>query len=436
MPTYTPPTDAAFRVSAARLRMMQSTSAGLLGEVGYSLEHRPDATIPTLCTDGKAVRYNSAFIASLSDTDAETALLHEYAHVTLLHPVRILAGSYEPQLANVAMDYAANEWLAKCGRTIPADWIHDEKWKGMAWEAIYTALKNEQPPAPQQPQDSDEEDQRQDPGNAPQDAKADPQSAPDSAPGTDPAHGSDDAPAQPGKPGQRQEDVKPYPGKDGNPATAEEVSAAAAELTDRISRIAEAHMLAGHGSDNARRLFEAIATPKDPDLYDAIARLLERSPNDHTYRRLNRRLLHVGIFPGLEGEECGPLVIAIDTSGSISDAILAAFQDKVSRAVADFRPREVTIIYCDDEINGEPQTFTADNVPDLEPRGGGSTDFRPPFEWVSANMTAEPAALVYLTDLCGYGPMTAPTYPVIWAAIPSGYQKRPAFGQIVPLILR
>ena len=451
---------------------MQHKACGLLAEVGYSLDHQPRADIPTLATNGRQLFYNPEYTAPLSDAELETSLLHEYAHVALLHPVRFNPKTQEQKQANVAMDHAANLWVKACGRTIPESWYLDVKYDGMAWEAIYALLQNQEPndPPPPPPDDDqpqpDQDEQQPEPDAdqgadepdqepAQDDESADSSSAgeqdeetPAEEPGNAAADaGEGDSPTEadgegeveptpgPGKPGQPQGDVQPLAGKDGHPADDAERSAAAAELTDRIARIAQAQVMAGQGSEGAQRYLEKMNTARDPDLYEALAALLERSANDHTYRRLNRRLLNVGIFPGIDGEECPPLVIAIDTSGSINDRILAAFDAKLQQAIADFRPRAITVIYCDDRINGTPETYTADDTPTLTPYGGGGTDFRPPFEWVDANMTEPPAALVYLTDLEGSAPKDAPAYPVIWAAIPSTWPTIPAFGQIVPLTL-
>ena len=326
--------DPAFKIAAARLRLMQRRNAGLLAEIGYSLEHVSDDSIDTLDTDGKQCLYNPAFFSSLDDTTAETALAHEYAHVALMHPVRHRK-EYEHTRENIAMDHAVNLMLKDAGFSIPPDWYADAAYTGMSWEYIYTAITSQ---PKQQPQP---------------------------------------------KPASVQGDVRPYPGKDGQPATEHELSEATAELSDRIMRIAQAQEMAGNGSEQSRRLIARMTTPRDPDLYEALAALLERSAEEHTWRRVNRRLLHAGIYPGLDGEQCPPLIVVVDTSGSITDNLLAAFNAKVRRAVSDFRPRTVTVIYCDSRINGEPQTYTPDDMPDMTPHGGGGTDFRPPFAWVS-----------------------------------------------------
>ena len=386
-----------FALSFARLKMMKRDAAGLFAEIGYSLAHIADDTIPTLCTDGRELRYNPAFCLALTEDTLQTALAHEYAHVALMHPIRYKP-HHQQRRANIAMDHAVNLMLVDAGFSIPKDWHCNPQFAGMAWEHIYTLLPEDPPQDAEQPQ-------------------------------------CEPFAVGPGQPGEVQGDVRPYPGKGGQPATEDELSAAQAELTDRLFQIAQAMAQAGRDSAAARRIVQDMTTPRDPDLYEALARLLERSADDHTWRRINRRLLHAGLFPGIDGEQCPPLVIAVDTSGSISEPILSAFQDKVRRAIADFRPRAVTVIYCDSAINEDPQTFEPDAFPGLHPVGGGGTHFAPPFEWVDAHMAEAPAALVYLTDLDGPMPDHPPGYPVIWARIP-GYRHRTApWGDTIPLNL-
>jgi predicted metal-dependent peptidase len=393
--------QAAHAVAVARLKMTQRASAGLLSEIGFGLDHKATDEIPTLATDGKACLYNPAFVLQLSDDALQTALAHEYAHAALLHPVR-RRPHHDPEVANIAMDHAVNLLLREAGFTVPTKWYADHRYQGMSWEHIYTLLIQDAPP---------------------------PQASPDAGPECEPFDVS------PGQPGDVQDDVLPYPGKNGQPASDAELSAAEADMTDRVLRVAQAMAQAGRGTNLGQRLLDKVTTPRDPDLYEALARLLERSPNDHTWRRINRRLLHAGLFPGLDGEECPPLVIAVDTSGSISDRILGAFEDKIRRAIADFKPRAVTIIYCDSQINEDPQTYDPSAFPGLHPVGGGGTSFAPPFEWVAEHMAEAPAALVYLTDLEGSAPAHPPGYPVIWAAIPTYRALTAPWGETVRIQL-
>jgi predicted metal-dependent peptidase len=59
------------------------------------------------------------------------------------------------------------------------------------------------------------------------------------------------------------------------------------------------------------------------------------------------------------------------------------------------------------------QQFGPSEPIQLEPKGGGGTDFRPVFEWVEQNQLM-PACLIYLTDLCCHSYPAPPDYPVLW----------------------
>jgi len=87
-------------------------------------------------------------------------------------------------------------------------------------------------------------------------------------------------------------------------------------------------------------------------------------------------------------------------------------------------------------IMGSARTFHLEQTLPLplqiEPKGGGGTDFRPVFEWVE-NQGVNPCCLIYLTDLeCNRFPAHAPAYSVLWIQTGnSGY--RVPFGEIVQM---
>ena len=391
-----------FTIPAARLRLMSRKSCGLLSEIGYGMDHVQDTSIGTLYTDGKTVHYNPIFLESLSDSYKESALAHEYAHAALLHPVRYMAGM-DKDVANIAMDHAVNLMLIDAGLSMPPGWHADKQYKGMSWEHIYTHLM----------QGKDKE-QNKDKGEG---------------------EGEGEGEAKPGKFGDVQGDVRPATGKNGKPAIEQELSEISVEMADRVMRIAQAQKMAGTGSGMSERIVAEMLTPAVPDLYQAIAALLERSNEDRSYSRINRRLIHAGFFPSIESKQCPPIVIAVDTSASINYRILSAFNSILRRVVADFRPRSICVIYCDNEINTEPVEFGPDDIYDIVPHGGGCTDFSPPFVWIDTHMFEKPAALIYFTDLDGPFPYVAPDYPVLWAAIPSRYAEPVPFGDVCQIQL-
>jgi predicted metal-dependent peptidase len=129
----------------------------------------------------------------------------------------------------------------------------------------------------------------------------------------------------------------------------------------------------------------------------------------------------------LKSEKIPPLYIAIDTSGSIDDRQLSAFQSEI-QAIMDTYPTEITCIYCDSEINGK-EYFSPDSpVIFTKAKGGGGTDFRPIFDHIKEEPDP-PECLIVLTDLEGTFPEAGPPYPVLWV---NTYNRQNApFGIIV-----
>ena len=95
----------------------------------------------TAATDGKRFYYNSRFIMMLKPKEVEFLVGHEVLHVVYDHMGR--RGTRDPQLWNVADDYAVNADLKrhKVGEfitTVPC--LYETKYDGMSAEAIYDDL--------------------------------------------------------------------------------------------------------------------------------------------------------------------------------------------------------------------------------------------------------------------------------------------------------
>jgi predicted metal-dependent peptidase len=136
------------------------------------------------------------------------------------------------------------------------------------------------------------------------------------------------------------------------------------------------------------------------------------------------------ILPTLYNQELPPLVIGVDTSGSINQDELKQFAGEIDDILNQY-PTTLTVIYCDTSVAGI-ETFTAEDRPiRLEAKGGDGTKFSPVF--AAANkMDDPPACLVYLTDMevreSDFGP--APEYPVLF--VNTGKKcKEPPFGEMI-----
>ncbi len=119
------------------------------------------------------------------------------------------------------------------------------------------------------------------------------------------------------------------------------------------------------------------------------------------------------------------LAVAIDTSGSMYGdlATLRAEVEGICRAVSS----DIRLIQCDAAVCADNKHKRGAK---LELKGGGGTDFNPVFDAV-ASSEKRPTALVYITDGHGDFPRSAPTYPVIWAAVGGIADSHFPFGKVV-----
>tara|TARA_R110000751_G_scaffold14819_10_gene47918 strand:- start:445 stop:882 length:438 start_codon:yes stop_codon:yes gene_type:complete len=145
----------------------------------------------------------------------------------------------------------------------------------------------------------------------------------------------------------------------------------------------------------------------------------------------------------MQGVGGGDLVIAIDTSGSVSQDEAEQFASEIDSIREMIKPDRTCVIYCDDFIQKgrDGQTHDVfDSYEDIEVRAisGGGTRFDPPFHLVDQE-GLEPHAFVYFTD--GYATVREGTadivdYPVLWATT----GKEPTFqgqefGEVVKLTM-
>ena len=155
----------------------------------------------------------------------------------------------------------------------------------------------------------------------------------------------------------------------------------------------------------------------------------ETIPADYSWMRPNRRHLWTGLYlPGVVREGVGEVAIAVDCSGSVSARQLRLFEAEVRSILEGQRPERVYVLYFDAVVQ-KVETYEAGQRIDLNPVGGGGTEFGPCFEWLD-DRGIRPQTLVFLTDLYGSFPPSAPAYPVLWAS--TGSRKAP-FGEVIPM---
>jgi hypothetical protein len=100
-------------------------------------------------------------------------------------------------------------------------------------------------------------------------------------------------------------------------------------------------------------------------------------------------------------EDFENLVIAIDTSGSITRPMIEQFLSETMKISEDYSPQKTVILYCDTQVY-TPDILEPGDSPDFSKiAGGGGTNFWPPFKWVEKNMLDQgetPTVFIYFTD--------------------------------------
>jgi predicted metal-dependent peptidase len=124
------------------------------------------------------------------------------------------------------------------------------------------------------------------------------------------------------------------------------------------------------------------------------------------------------------------IVIAVDTSGSIGVEELQQFAGEITAIADEMQPDRIYVVYCDACVQAVQEFVLPESVV-LSPKGGGGTDFRPPFQWVEQQQLV-PACLIYLTDLCCRSYPDPPEYPLLWV---TDSQRTAPFGETLRILI-
>ena len=329
-----------------------------------------DKWLPTAATDGRKFYYNSKFIDKLKPKEIEFLFGHEVLHCCYDHLGR--TDTRDKQLFNIACDYAVNRDLIKhnVGTMITTvDCLYDNKYDGMVAEEIYDDLY-------ENAEKVDMDDLL--------DKMIDEHL-------------------------EGKENEESGQGKDGNgDGEGNGPSALSKEDKEEIkNEIKEAMMqasqAAGAGNTPAgvARMINDLTNPK-MNWKELLRQSLESTiKTDFSWMKTSRRGWHIdAILPGMTPGEEVDIVVAIDTSGSISDKMLNNFLSEVQGIMDCFTEFKIHLFAFDTEVHN-PQTFTSDNLDDIteyEIMGHGGTDFECVFKYL-VKEGIEPERLVMFTDM-------------------------------------
>ena len=371
------------------------------GSLVLKLKPVCDPTCETMWTDGARMGYNPQFTVDLPLDQLIGVMCHETMHCACGHMSR--RGEREHKKWNMSADFAINQILIDCGMALPDGVLLNDGYKDMSAEEIYPLI-------PDPPKDKG---------------------------------GWGSAKADPGGTGE----VRDFPGDEGKgddkgngrgkvPATQDQKAQAEIDWQIAASNAAQAGRSQGNMPGSLERFIGELLDPKVP-WQELLRQFVEKvTKNDYSWKFPNRRFIQAGIYiPCLWSEEVGHIVVTIDTSGSISKADLDQFASELTAILEEYPPEKLTVLYCDTRI-ANVQEFTKEDLPlQLEAKGYGGTDFRPPFKWLE-EQGIDPVCFIYLTDMeCSSFPDEVPDYPVLWVATQevSSYYGEPPFGEVVSM---
>jgi predicted metal-dependent peptidase len=266
-----------------------------------------------------------------------TCIAHETMHCAALHHTR--RGDRDLRRWNIACDHAINPLLAEADFELPDGALLDPAYAGLSAEDIYARL-------PEDDGDGGDNRNNDDPGGM--GGVSDPP----------PGGGDPDQPNPSGQPGARPPSPADLTRQEENWA----IATAQGEATARAM---------GTGAGDTARAIRAQVAPK-VDWRDVLRRYLSAAAkSDYAWTPPNRRYIARGLYlPSLRSETLGPVVVAVDTSGSINDATLAAFSAETAAILDEAAPEAVHVVYCDAEVRAT-ERFEPGDLIRLTPHGGG-----------------------------------------------------------------
>lgn len=317
----------------------------------------------TLATDGRNFYYNNDFVNRLSPKETEFGFAHEVLHNVFDHMGR--REGRDPQLSNIAADYAANQILKDEGIGQVPDWIkifQDNKYRGWSYEQIYNDV-SEKAIKIDLSQLGELLDEHLD------------------GDGDGDGEGDDDN------------------GKGRPKLTAEEKKQIRDEIKEAVIAAAQSAG-AGRVPAGIARMIQDFTEPK-MDWRQLLRQSIQSIyKSNFSFARPNRKSQHSGaILPGMMNEETIDVSVAIDMSGSISDVQAKDFLSEVKGIMDEYKDFNLEIWCFDTEVYNYAKYdgYNAEDINEYEVKGGGGTDFDANWRFMEEN-SIHPKKFIMFTD--------------------------------------
>ncbi len=390
------PPDAETKLAMARTRLvLDKPFLGAL-VLRLPLQAANPSWCATTATDARRLYYNRDYIDALSTEEVQFVVAHEALHCALGHFAR--RGHRVKRRWDLACDFAINPLLLADGLKPPPNALVLDLFDNMSAEEIYPCLDDNADGEPMDDHlyDSEGEASGGDGGSG--------QPQPDTGGG---AGRKDTGRDGSGTPREGTLDARP------DPLSAQAREELARQWQRFLAGAAQQAKAAGRLSGGLARLVDGLLEPVLPWRTLLAHYLSQAARDDYSYQRPSRREGDF-ILPALKSEQVD-VVVALDTSGSVTPDELAEFAAEVDALKGQLRAR-LTLLACDSALAADgPWIYEPWEEFRLPRRfqGGGGTDFQPVFAWLD-RADRRPDLLLYFTDAEGEFPSREPAYPVVW----------------------
>ncbi len=415
------------RLLLSRMRILYNH--GFYGLLLMHMIYAVSEEIETACTDGVRITFGIDFLDSLSDSELDFVMMHEILHVVLQHCFR---GDVEDHEAyNIAADIVVNSNIM-LENGMKASSITLSKY-GIAMHVAPDGKEGHEYTAEQVyamlPKNLNKKGNNKSHGSADGRAKKGNNKSPGSAVGRAKKEISKEQ-HQP----VRVWDDHSWWGKYEEDDTLRDV------WVKRFEDAAEAIKI--RDPSNARGLLPAFAErilkelkKTQTDWRTILNDFIQEEVVDYSFTPPDRRFDDSPFFlPDFNGKEdrVEDILFMIDTSGSMSDDMIAAAYSEVKGAIDQFNGKLKGWLGFFDAAIIKPQPFSDENeFKTIKPAGGGGTDFQIIFEYVFHHMSDKlPASIIILSDGDAPFPLEklAGGIPVLWLL--NNEEVNPPWGKV------
>ena len=384
-----------------------------------------DDGIEVAQTIGREVRVNPGFILDLSDDEAYSYLLHQVMHLALQHDKRRL--TRDAEVWNLAADIVINHIIRQSTSwPVAPRTAWDDRFTKHSVEQVYKELLREaEETLPQtQAPDSKHESPHEQPVDSGLQAAAQ-HRANQQAPSQDTSMDSSDGISSDSTSQSLVDNscLRFYSAHNDLETAAESGTERdlKAEAAYWDGAVVQANVAAAANKNQGvlpgalKREFECLQLSR-VDWRKELWRFVSRRQSD--FSEFDQRHIHRGQYLEELSVDSLAMVVAIDTSGSITPKQLGIFMRELAEIQQLHADVQIRLYYCDADVIG-PYDLSAQQR--VAPTGGGGTSFIPLFDAVAdLSLIEQPDCLVYFTDGYGDFPGKAPAYPTLWLLVDDG----------------